>query len=580
MRKEQTEKHTTDHSSLDQTQSRRTFIKSSAYLGSLGSIGATGVLGNMAFINEAEAGPFKNHDMKLDSNLRAKQAFKARHDAARNNYKATLRLPEQTTNGDDRRYRRDNYYASFTKTLEHNQYGEVDPRAYKRLLKAQKTGKESHFNAIPQDPIAERGLANPQGGLRYIYAGLDGHATRMRPAPAFRSAETAGEMGELYWQAMTRDIPFNQYDNRVEIDNALYDLNTHFTESVGPKEFGVITANTLFRGPTSGDLVGPYVSQFLWHKIPFGPSVIEQKYEKPMASDFMLDETHWLNIQKGANPLENIYFESEYRYIHDNRSLGEYVHRDVLFQAYLNAAMILLGFGSEAIDPNNPYTNGSIQNQGNFTSFGGPFVLDLVTQAGNLALQGAWYQKWLVHRRLRPEAFGGRIHFANTANRAYEIHSDILNSNALAEAFTRNGSYFLPMAYTEGSPTHPSYPAGHATVSGACTTVLKAFFNEDYVIPNPQVSTDDGRDLTPYYGTDLTVGGELNKLGSNIAIARNAAGVHYRSDGVDGMLVGEQQAIALLQDYSLSVNEDFDGFNLTKFDGEKIIIKKGRTYSA
>ena len=74
---------------------------------------------------------------------------------------------------------------------------------------------------------------------------------------------------------------------------------------------------------------------------------------------------------------------------------------------------------------------------------------------------------------------------------------------------------------------------------------------------------------------DLTVGGELNKLASNIAFARNAAGVHYRSDGVDGLLAGEQQAIALLQDYSGALNENFDGFSLTKFDGTRILIRNG-----
>ncbi len=33
----------------------------------------------------------------------------------------------------------------------------------------------------------------------------------------------------------------------------------------------------------------------------------------------------------------------------------------------------------------------------------------------------------------------------------------------------------LPMAFQEGSPMHPSYGAGHATVAGACVTILKAY---------------------------------------------------------------------------------------------------------
>ena len=85
-----------------------------------------------------------------------------------------------------------------------------------------------------------------------------------------------------------------------------------------------------------------------------------------------------------------------------------------------------------------------------------------------------------------------------------------------------------------------------------------------------------GSTLLNYTGGDLTVGGELNKLANNVAIGRDAAGVHYRQDGVKGLDVGEQQAIALLQDKSRTLNEsNFDGFTLTKFNGTRINIKGG-----
>ncbi|MEM7432250.1 MAG: vanadium-dependent haloperoxidase [Pseudomonadota bacterium] len=448
-------------------------------------------------------------------------------------------------------------------------------------MRAAKTGKARHFEAIPLDGTASRRLANPQGAYRFVHGGLDGHATRMRPAPTFRSAEAAAEMGEVYWQGLTRDVPFNHYETDIRIANAVDDLNYGFSETVGPKMSGFVNPMTLFRGPTDGDLTGPYVSQFLWHDIPYGPSVINQRYERPVSHlEFMVDEVNWLNVQRGGAPMETPVFDTDRRYIYDNRGLGEYVHRDVLFQAYFNAGLILLGYGGAAIDSGNPYFNGTISNQGAFTCFGGPYMIDLVTQAGNLALQGAWYQKWLQHRRLRPEVYAGRVHFMMTGKRNYELNSEILNSQAVQHVYSQFGSYLLPMAYTEGSPTHPSYPAGHATVAGACTTMLKAFFNEEFVIPNPVISNDDGTALDSYYGATLTVGGELNKLASNVAIARNAAGVHYRSDGVDGLYVGEQQAIGLLKDYSLEVNEPFDGFTLTKFDGERVRISNGKERTA
>lgn len=76
-------------------------------------------------------------------------------------------------------------------------------------------------------------------------------------------------------------------------------------------------------------------------------------------------------------------------------------------------------------------------------------------------------------------------------------------------------------------------------------------------------------------GGSLTLGGEINKLANNIALGRDWAGVHYRSDGIDGLLVGEQQAIGLLLDYSRTYRESFDGFTLTKFDGQQITIQDG-----
>ena len=51
--------------------------------------------------------------------------------------------------------------------------------------------------------------------------------------------------------------------------------------------------------------------------------------------------------------------------------------------------------------------------------------------------------------------------------------------------------------------------------------------------------------------------------------------VHYRSDSVLGLFVGEQQALGLLRDYSRTYNERFDGFIVRKFNGEKVKIASG-----
>jgi len=71
----------------------------------------------------------------------------------------------------------------------------------------------------------------------------------------------------------------------------------------------------------------------------------------------------------------------------------------------------------------------------------------------------------------------------------------------------------------------------------------------------------------------LKVGTELNKLASNIAIGRNAAGIHYFTDYYQGILLGEKVAIALLEDLKNTFNESY-ALKFTKFDGSIKIIGK------
>lgn len=554
------------------SQSRRSFLGST--LGLTSATVLAGSVGSGLLAPAAQATDFypEDSDRSLNGRNRAKVAAQLKRRAARRQQNRTLDMEAQLDNNDERRYSEERYYASFYKTLPQNEYGEVDRAAFRKLRRAMRTGKKRDFEAISLSDQAARKLANPQGAFRFEMTGLDSHATRMPPAPSFRSAKTAAEMGEVYWQALTRDVPFIDYENSPLIDDAVADLN-NFSAPVGPKENGGVTPQTLFRGETSGDLNGPYISQFLLKDIPYGPSTIVQRYQLGVAGqDFMIDPANWINVQRGGAPSESLEFEETNRYIFNNRALSEYVHRDVLFQAYFNAALMILPMGPDAVDPDNPYLSSG--NQGSFTSLGGPWLLQMLTYASNLALSGAWFQKWRVHRRLRPEAFGGRIHYHMTGERNYEIHSDILDSDAIAAVSSQNGTFFLPQAYTEGSPTHPAYPAGHATVAGACCTVLKAFFNEDFMLSDPVQADATGEQLVAYEGGDLRLGDEINKLANNVSIGRDAAGVHYRSDGVDGLAVGEQQAITLLREHIQLLNEDFPGLTLTKFNGETITIRK------
>jgi hypothetical protein len=155
-------------------------------------------------------------------------------------------------------------------------------------------------------------------------------------------------------------------------------------------------------------------------------------------------------------------------------------------------------------------------------------------------MKAAWYHKWLVHRRLRPEEAGGRIHHHLTGQAEYPLHPKLTGSAVLERLYARYGSYLCPQAYPEGCPTHPAYPGATATIGGAgVRVVLKAMFNPDFVVPDPVAPTDDGLPLQPWKGEPLTVGGELNKLAFNMAFGRDTAGVHFRRDELEGIILGE-----------------------------------------
>lgn len=305
--------------------------------------------------------------------------------------------------------------------------------------------------------------------------------------------------------------------------------------------------------------------------IPFGATTIIQQYRTTVAGDDHLTlYQNWLNIQNGLPPTTQNEFDPTPRYIRNGRDLGEFVHRDFPYQGVLGVCLILLGFGQRALDPANPYLRSLTQD--GFITFGSAHILDFAARAARTALEAAWFQKWLVHRRLWPEAFGGRVHNLLTGAADYPINQELIDSQAVSLVFNMFGTYLLPQAFPEGSPAHPAYPAGHACVAGAGVTMLKAFFNESFVIPNPVVASADGLSLLPFPGPPLTVGGELNKLAANLAFGRDTAGIHWRSDYIEGLKLGETVAIGILQDYRDTYNEDFRGFSLTKFDGTTIII--------
>jgi len=297
--------------------------------------------------------------------------------------------------------------------------------------------------------------------------------------------------------------------------------------------------------------------------------------------DYMTDYAEWLGIQSGLPPYRKEAFDPTLRYIRNGRDLAQFVHYDYTYQAFLQAALIilnqcpetLLDYNTYQLSPTNPYKASRIQT--GFTTFNSAHVLDWVARVANMALKPACYQKWAVHRRIRPEAFGGRVYNTVSGAAKYPIHDDLLNSQALhgTMATTRG---LLSQAYVEGCPLHPAYPAGHAVIAGACATVMKALFDETALVSGVVVPGDDGKSLvsSEKLAEDhaLTIGGEINKLAFNIPMGRDWAGIHYRSDTAAGLMLGEAVAIAFMQDNVGTFTESFPGFAFTGFDGKRVVI--------
>ncbi len=527
---------------------------------------------------------------------RAESSERIRQDVAER--ESNVPIPNHDDNGDEALY--PSKIGNYSKNLKHDPTtGEVDPTAYQAMVSAISTGRFADFEALfvnghfgSADPTAQRRLVNPGSGYAYDLEGTDSHQLKLRPAPAFASAQEAGEAVELYWMALLRDTNFADYDSSALAQSAAADLSK-MSDFRGPKIGGAVTTKTLFRDAYPGCTVGPYISQYLLQPCNFGSMRIDTRMVTVAPGvDYMTDFPSWLSVQNGVNtpPIPT----GGLAYCRSGRDLTHYVNVDALFEAYFVSCINLLGSGYLA-NPGNPYgriydggagrprnaaldPNGSLAQVG-FGTFGGPACLTLACEPATRALKDVWYQKWLVHRRLRPEEFGGRVEVKRLGLRNYPIHSDLLHvSTVLNSMFSKYGTTLLPMAFPEGSPNHTSYGSGHATVAGACATMLKALFDDTQIIKNPVVPNpaDGGQTLIPYVAPPgeppMTVGGELNKVVSNVSQGRNMAGVHWRSDAHEANLLGEIAAVSMLHDMKRTFSEPFSGFAFTSFDGTPITV--------
>ncbi len=271
----------------------------------------------------------------------------------------------------------------------------------------------------------------------------------------------------------------------------------------------------------------------------------------------------WLASQNGQMPSRDVTYVGR-RYICCGRDLATWTRTDYPGQAGVQAALLLEALRAP-VTPQHPYVRS--RNQAGYVTFGLPFIVDLASRVAMHALRASWFQKWVVHRRLRPEELGGRLESA-AAGAPIVAWPDarLVQSDAFTEARRRTGTCLLPVAWPEGAPLHPAYPAAHAATAGAMVTVLKAYYAEEWVLPDPVEPSPDGSELRPI-DASLTVGGELDKLAWNLALGRAFAGVQWRSDAEAGLRLGEAVAVALLRELRDLLPEPHGAFTLRAFNG-------------
>ena len=413
-----------------------------------GVIGIGPVLKTQSDVQAAPAAP--------GANQRANACAKIRRDAANAGLQDTPANLQHPNNLDEELY--PNKLGNYSKGLPHNNDGTVVLSAYNALTNALTSRRPEDFNAIPMGGNIR--LTNPQAGLAYDLEGPDAQALVQPPAPAFASRAQAAEISENYWMALLRDVPFSQYPGNAIANAAAADLSLYGADFDGPKDSGAVTTATLFRGLTPGDSIGPYLSQYFYQPCHFGANNLEQKITTAMPGiDYMTDFNTWLAVQRGLNQPATL-LDPVPRYMRNGRDIGQWVHIDVLFQGYFQAFLVLAG-ANAPFDDGNPYRNNPSQD--GFGTFGGPHIATLLCEVSTRALKAVWFQKWFVHRRLRPEVHAARVDRTLFHGAGYPVHPEILNSLSSGTRLggvMAPGNALLPMAFSEGCPTHPAYGAG------------------------------------------------------------------------------------------------------------------------
>lgn len=360
--------------------------------------------------------------------------------------------------------------------------------------------------------------------------------------PPPKPSELSGEALEVMWMALLRALPFTSHETDVLVREAEAEMS----------EWGV---EDLFRPNEMATWSGDYVSRLLKMPIPDGDAVITipRHVSNPRGTVFgtTIEDTHAMHEGDIRDHVGSQLERPPVPISYSGSTLGSVVRADYALKFCIAASLILddLGVPTQFDDGKDKrFIDGGINH-----------LHEIFGISHREALRTAWANK-MQFKQARPETWWAVFNqWANGHQGWHGFDEKLKNTQAVRICIDRFGSRCLPLMYPEGAPGHPSYPAGHATVSGVCSTILKMWYKDG---PWPG---DTRREHD-------TIHGEIDKMGFNVSTGRSWAGVHFRSDNINGLRSGEALAI---DSYAKWVNGDnMSGVfqteaHFTKFDGTK-----------
>ena len=511
----------------------------------------------------ALAAPGRAGDAALGDDRLAK-AYQVRMEAAQRARK--LGESAHASNGDEASLPR--HLATFSKGLPHDPLGVVDAKAFAVLQRALESGKPHDFESIPLGGFVK--LANPQASWSYDLVGVDASQLGMPPAPTFASAEQAGRDGRAVVA-------------RAAARRAVRRLGG--LAAGGPGVRGPLAAVGLpgsegGRGGHAGDalpgpraratLAGPYLSQFLLGELPMLPVKIEQRIRTAVPGVDYLTDYDELAARPERRHRRGQPLRRAPRYIRNGRDLGEYVHRDFTYQSFLGACLMALRMGALP-DGGNPYKHS--RTQAPFTTFGQPFLVYLLAVVTQVALKTCWYQKWRVHRRLRPEEFGGRVeaHLRGTAS--YPLHERAARLGGAGRDAPAAG-------LGAARPGVPGRVPDPSVLPGGARGHRRGLRHRAQGLPGREARPPRaGRGGRRRPVAPAVEGGgahrrrrarQAGRQHRHRPQLRRRALAQRRRRGAASL--GEAVAIELLSEVTLTGNEMFEGFSLQRFDGQRVSV--------